>query len=127
MGHNFVILSVLQEEPLTQLPLLLRCGELELQGLHPPNVVDAQHALLHFPGHSGNGGVCRVDLWGETHLVATPKLLLGVSQLGLPEHGIEVRQCDLGPILLHLTVVKPHCGPCSADPCCHQQGLVSQA
>jgi len=55
-----------------------------------------------------------MDLWWETHLVAPPELLLGVPQLGLPEHCIQVRQGDLRPVLLYLAVVKTNRCPSTA-------------
>ena len=127
MGNHLLIVAIFQEQSFAEFALLLRCSELELKGFHSPYVVHAKHALLHLSGDSGDGGVCWVDLWGEAHLVAPPKLLLGVAQLGLPKHGVQVRQCNLGSILLHLTIVESHCGPCSADSSRHQQCLIPQA
>ena len=99
--------------------------ELELQCFHPPDVVHAEHPLLHLPGHPGDRGVSRVDLRGEPHLVAPPKLLLGVTQLGLPERRVQIGQGNFGPILLDLAVVQPHRCPYSTHSGCHQQGFVA--
>ena len=122
---HFFIFALFNEQPITELAFLLRSGELELQRFHPPDVVDAEHPLLHLPGHPRDRSIGWVDLGGKPHLVAPPELLLGVAKLGLPEHRVQIGQRNLGAILLDLAVVQPYRCPCSAHPSCHQQGFVT--
>jgi len=51
MGYYFFIFAIFDEEPFTELALLLGCRELELQRLDPPYVVHTKHALLHLSGY----------------------------------------------------------------------------
>ena len=64
MGHNFFVLVVLDEKAIGKFALRLGGGELELQCFHPPDVVHAEHPLLHLPSHPRDRGINRVDLKG---------------------------------------------------------------
>ena len=85
---------------------------MELQGLNLPYGEDTKHPLARLPTHSGEGRVRRMHFRRKSLTVPPPEADLGVPQLGLSEHGIEVVRGHLGPVLLHLSEVEGDSTPC---------------